>query len=75
MQPGDKVRVITGTPSKKSQGTPPEAGSDGTRNYHLFLREAVLQKPGQIVSVQLKQMELARAVFSPEAKDGLGGAS
>ena len=34
------------------------------KNYHLFLREPVLERPGMVVRVALKQLELARAVFA-----------
>jgi hypothetical protein len=68
LHPNEKIRLVTGTPSKKAQGTPPE---DTLKNYHLFLREPVLAGPGLVVRVALKQMELAKAVFSPKAKDGI----
>lgn len=70
LQPGEKIRLVTGTPSKKSHGAPPDG--DGVRNYHLFLREPVLQHPGQIVYLLLKQLELGRAVFAPDQPLGLG---
>ena len=69
LQPGEKVRLVTGTPSKKSQGTPPP--EDGIKNYHLFLREPVLGKAGQVLFIQLKQMEVARAQWDPAAPEGL----
>jgi len=67
---GEKVRLVTGSPSKKAQGTPP-ADEEGLRSYHLFLREPVLRKAGQVVYVQLKQLELARSTFDPAAPDGI----
>jgi hypothetical protein len=70
LHPNEKIRLVTGTPSKKAQGTPPEE-KDGVKNYHLFLREPVLSKPGVVVRIALKQMELAKAVFAPTAKDGI----
>ena len=42
------------------------------KNYHLFLREPVLARPFVVVRLLLNQLELAKAVFSPKAKDGLG---
>ena len=42
------------------------------KNYHLFLKEAVLRKAGTVVRVSLKQLELAKAIYSPEAKNGIG---
>ena len=69
LHPNDNIRLVTGTPSKKAQGTPPP--EEGCRNYHLFLREAILAKPGQVLTMLLKQAELARATFDPEAPDGI----
>lgn len=73
LKPNEKIRLVTGTPSKKAQGTPPEE-KDGLRNYHLFLREPVLKTPGMLVRVAIKQQELARAVYAPDQKDGLAEA-
>src|SRR2546425_835839 len=41
LKPGEKIKVVTGSPSKKSQGTPPPP--DGEKNYYLFLREPILK--------------------------------
>lgn len=71
LHPNEKIRLVTGTPSKKAQGTPPE--EKDVKNYHLFLKEPVLARPGTIVCVSLKQLELARAVFQPDAPHGIGG--
>ncbi|HEY2748189.1 MAG TPA: hypothetical protein VGL86_26380 [Polyangia bacterium] len=70
LQPNQKIRLVTGTPSKKAHGTPPDE-KDDVKNYHLFLREPVLTTPGMIVRVSQKQQELARAVFAPAAKAGI----
>lgn len=71
LQPNEKIRLVTGTPSKKAQGTPPEEKGE-VKNYHLFLRERVLSTPGMVVRVSQKQQELARATYAPKAKDGIG---
>lgn len=65
IKPGEKVRLITGSPAKKNQGTPPAEG-DGVRNYHLFLREPVLQGPG-VVGLYLKQHEMCSAPIASAA--------
>jgi hypothetical protein len=67
--PGEKVRLVTGSPAKKAQGTPPD---DGIANYHLFLKEPVLTQAGLVLRLTLRQIDLARASFDPQAKDGLG---
>ena len=71
LHPKEKIRLVTGSPSKKSQGTPPAEKGD-LKNYHLFLKEPMLSKPGSVIAVALKQLELARAVFKPDAKNGIG---
>ena len=73
LQVGEKVRIVTGSPSKKSQGTPP-AEEDGVKNYHLFHREPVLTRPGQIIVISLKQLELARVAFAPDKDGGIAPA-
>ena len=70
LHPNEKIRLVTGTPSKKAQGTPPEEKGE-VKNYHLFLREPVLTTPGMVVRVSQKQQELARAIFSAKNKDGI----
>jgi hypothetical protein len=76
MQPGDKVRLVTGTPGKKSLGAPPpEDAAAGIKNYFLFLREPILTRAGLVVRVTLNQMELARAGFAPSEVDGIAKAS
>jgi len=69
LHPNEKIRLVTGSPSKKAQGTPPD--DKDVKNYHLFLKEPVLGRAGQVVRLAVKQLELARATFQPEAKDGI----
>ena len=72
LQAGEKVRLITGTASKKAQGTPP--AEDGMKNYFLFLREPVLAAPGIVLHVRLNQHELACATFDPDEATGIAAA-
>lgn len=44
------------------------------KNYHLFLKEPILSGPGIVLRLALKQMELAKAVYAPDKKDGLAEA-
>jgi hypothetical protein len=69
LKPNEKIRLVTGTPSKKSQGTPPD--DKELRNYHLFLKEPVLSGPGIVLRVAMKQLELAKAVYAPAADNGI----
>ena len=73
LKPQEKIRLVTGTPSKKAQGVPPT--DKDIRNYHLFLREPVLAGSGTVIAIAHNQNELARAVFAPDAKDGLAKAN
>jgi hypothetical protein len=68
--PGEKVRVVTGNPGRKSEGKPPE--TPGIRNYHLFHGEPLLAAgPGSTVALLLRQMEIARGTFDPAAPGGV----
>jgi len=71
LKPNEKIRLVTGTPSKKAHGTPPD--DKEIKNYHLFLREPVLTTPGMVVRVASKQLELAKGVFAPGKKGGIEG--
>ena len=62
LRPGERVRLITGSAAKKSQGAPP-AEEDGMRNYHLFLQEPVLARSGELMLL-LKQFELCRTTIA-----------
>src|SRR4051794_2077027 len=55
LHPNEKIRLVTGSPSKKAQGTPPDE-KGGVKNYHLFLKEPVLSRPGTVVRVSVKQL-------------------
>ena len=69
LQPNQQIRLVTGTPSKKAQGAPPDEKE--IKNYHLFLREPILKSAGLVLRLSLKQMELAKATFAPDKEDGL----
>ena len=68
LQPGEKMRVVTGNPGKKSHGKAPE---DETKNYHLFQGDFLLAGPGAVVGLVLKQHEVVRAIFDPKAAGGV----
>jgi hypothetical protein len=73
LQPNEKIRLVSGSPSKKAHGPAPDEKE--MKNYHLFLREPVLRQAGMVVRITLKQLEMARAVFAPDASDGLAKAT
>ncbi len=73
MQPGDRVRVISGNPGKKAHGPVPEADG-GLRNYHLFLGAPLLSGTGSVLGLSLHQHEVARGTFDPSAPSGVRAA-
>ena len=70
LKPGERIRLVTGIPSKKAHGTPP-AEEEGLKNYHLFLKGPVLQGPGTQLRLVLNQMEFCHATFDPAAPGGI----
>jgi hypothetical protein len=70
IKPGEKVRMVTGSPAKKAQGAAP-AEEGGVRNYHLFLKDPVLAQPGVVLHLMLKQHELCSATYAPSAPAGV----
>ncbi len=70
LKPGEKIRLVTGTASRKAEGTPPEQ-TDDLKNYHLFLKQAVLVATGAVVRLSLRQLELVRGTYQPTAPGGV----
>jgi hypothetical protein len=70
LSPGGKIRVVTGAPAKKAEGTPP-AESDDLKNYHLFYKQGYISE-GVVVRLTLRQLDLARASFAPDQPNGVG---
>lgn len=61
IQPNEHVRLVSGSPGKKSQGEAP--AEEGARNYHLFLKMPYLDKKNLLVRLVNKQLvELCRIV-------------
>ncbi len=77
LQPGERVRVVTGNPAKKAHGTVPEAGpgEGAPRNYHLFLATRLLQGSGSVIALSLHQHEVARGVFDAASATGVNEAT
>jgi hypothetical protein len=70
LKPGEKIRLVTGTASKKAEGKAP-AEEGALKNYHLFLKEPVITGPGAIVRIMLKQLELSKGTFKADAPSGI----
>lgn len=67
--PGDRVRVVTGNPGKKSQGKTPDDAE--IENYYLFLGAPVLRGKGTVLVFGLRSHPLCRAEFDPESDNGV----
>jgi hypothetical protein len=68
LAPGEKARIVTGTPGRKAQGKPPE---DELTNYHLFLGAPVLKGKGTVLVFALRSHELVSEEFDPDAPQGI----
>src|SRR5678815_4044153 len=68
LSPGDTVRVLTGNPARKVHGAPP---SDELTNYSLFLNDAIFSEPGLTLSIVLRTMVVASAVWDPSKPKGV----
>lgn len=61
VHPGERVRLVSGSPGKASHGQPPEAPD--VRNFHLFLKAPYLDRPGLTVRlVNQQHTEICRGV-------------
>ncbi len=65
----ETCRLVTGSSGKKSHGEAPLEAE--TRNAHLFLKAAYLERAGLVVKVMNRQLEICRAVYDPEAPQGV----
>lgn len=70
LQPGEKILVVSGYPSKKSHGEPPTR--EGMRTYHLLQREGLLQGSGTIIRLALNQTDVSKLVYDADSETGVG---
>ncbi|MEZ4401477.1 MAG: hypothetical protein R3B06_15740 [Kofleriaceae bacterium] len=73
LKPGDKVRMLTGSPGA-SDGTPPEDGVDGVTNYYLLLPKHYLQGAGTFLTLTLRGQVVSKAEHDPATATGVAGA-
>lgn len=66
--PGERVRVLTGNPGKKSHGAAP---TDELKNYNLFLAAPVLRGAGTSLILSLRSLKVAGAVYDPGEPTGV----
>ena|GEM_PF-589296 len=75
LQPGEKVRMLTGSPGSEAQGTPPEDGVDGVKNYYLLLPRPYLKGAGTVLTVTLRGLPVCKAEFDPAGATGVVGSA
>ena len=68
LQPGERMRMCTGSPGTQAHGTAPE---DDTKNYFLFLPKAYVQGAGTVLTLVLRGLPVSKAEFDPEAPRGV----
>jgi hypothetical protein len=66
--PGEKVRMLTGSPGSKTDGEPPE---DGIKNYFLLLPVFILKGEGTVLTLTLRGMPVCKAQFDPASPTGV----
>ncbi len=69
MQPGERVRMLTGNPGTKAHGEPPP--EEGVKNYFLFLPRTYLAGVGTVLTLTLRGLAVSKAVFDPSAPGGV----
>lgn len=70
LKPGDRVRMLTGSPGAKAQGEPP-AETDEIKNYYLLLPKPYLRGPGTVLTVTFKGSPVTKAEFDPGQDAGV----
>ena len=68
LQPGEKMRMLTGSPGTQAHGPVPE---DGVPNYHLFLPRAYLGQPGTVLTLVLRGLPVSKAEYDPAQPGGI----
>ena len=68
LQPGDRVRMLTGSPGTEKHGTAPE---DGVTNYFLFLPRTYVGAAGTVLTLTLRGLPVSKAEFDPGQPGGI----
>ena len=71
LQPGDRMRMLTGSPGTEKHGTAPE---DDVKNYFLFLPRAYVGAAGTVLTLTLRGLPVSKAEFDPEQPGGIKSA-
>ncbi len=73
LQPGEKMRMLTGNPGTAAHGEPP--GEEETKNYYLFLPKPYLAAgPGTVLTLVFRGLPIAKATFDPAQSTGMAAA-
>jgi hypothetical protein len=72
LQPGEKMRMLTGNPGTEKHGSPP--GEEQVKNYFLFLPKAYVGAPGTVLTLVLRGLPVSKAEFDPKSPGGVAPA-
>jgi hypothetical protein len=70
LAPGDKVRMLSGSPGREAEGPVIE---DEIKNYYLLLPKLILQGPGTVLTLTLRGLAVCKAEFDPTKPSGVAG--
>jgi hypothetical protein len=69
LQPGQRMRLCTGSPGTEKHGTAPDE-TDALKNYFLFLPRAYVN-PGVVLTLVLRGLPVSKAEFDPAKPNGV----
>lgn len=67
LNPGDKMRMVTGNSATEAHGKAPE---DDVKNYFLFLPKTYVAS-GTVLTLVLRGLPVSKAEFDPAAPHGI----
>ena len=73
LQPGEKMRMLTGNPGTEKHGTPPS--EEQVKNYFLFLPKTYVGVPGTVLTLVLRGLPVSKAEYDPNAPGGVAPAA
>lgn len=69
LNPGEKMRMITGNSATEAHGKAPE---DDVKNYFLFLPKAYVGAAGTVLTLVLRGLPVAKVEYDPAKPGGIG---
>ncbi|HEY4183002.1 MAG TPA: hypothetical protein VGM90_39540 [Kofleriaceae bacterium] len=69
LQPGEKMRMLTGNPGTEKHGAPPS--EEQVKNYFLFLPKTYVKDPGTVLTLVLRGLPVSKAEFDPKSTGGV----